>query len=203
MAGLNAILDYFYSQLGVKLSLPDMTQDIFTRLVEEGDPSSATFRGFPLNVPTISVYAPGIAETEIYQELSEDADREQIAGFFRGKDNAFFASFGISRKYARIWTPWRYSKPFLMSAATEIIKRTEEELSREFENNVLSYIQYFSGVVVEIKENPLTGQSRTNFQKLIEWVARSQRLHPFRVANGVAHFRQIYRFPQSQYSARS
>lgn len=175
MAGLNAIMEYFNTQLGVSLSLPDMTQDIFSHLIDVGTPSSATFRGFPINVPTISVHAPGVEETEIYQELVEDENREQISGFFRGDDNAYFASFGISRNYARIWTPWRYSKPYLMSAATQILNRTEEELSQEFKNNVLSYVKYFSDVRVEVGEKTLSGQARINFQKIIEWIVLSQR----------------------------
>lgn len=175
MAGLNAILEYFYTQLGVSLSLPDMTQNIFSRLIDVGTHSSATFRGFPANVPTISVHAPGVEKTEIYQELAEDEEREQVSGFFRGDDNAYFASFGISRKYARIWTPWKYSKPYLMSAATQILERTEEELSQEFDNNATNYVKYFSDVRVEVSERTLSGQPRVNFQKIIEWIVHSQR----------------------------
>ena len=176
MAGLNAIMEYFYTQLDVSLSLPNMTQDIFSRLIDVGTPSSATFRGFPANVPTISVHAPGVEESEIYQELAEDEDREQVSGFFRGDDNAYFASFGISRNYARIWTPWRYSKPHLISAATQIINRTEEELSKEYENNASSYVKYFSDVRVKVGEKTLSGQARINFQKFIEWIVLSQRV---------------------------
>jgi len=176
IAGLNAIREYFYTKLDVSFSIPDMTQDIFSRLIDVGTPSSATFRGFPANVPTISVHAPGVEKTKEYQELLEDEDREQVSGFFRGDDNAYFASFGISRNYARIWTPWKYSKPYLMSAATQIINRTEEELSQEFENNVLSYANYFSDVRVEIGGKILSGQTRKNFQKIIEWILLSQRV---------------------------
>lgn len=175
LAGLKAIVDYVYSHLGVQLSIPNMTLDIFSRLVQEGEPSSATFRGFPANVPTISVHAAGVAETEIYRELTEDGEREQIAGFFRGNDNAIFASFGISRKYARIWTPWKYSKPFIMSAATQIISRTEEELSKELNDNVKSYVQYFSEVLVEIDGKAVKGAPRKIFQTLIEWIVRAIR----------------------------
>jgi len=176
MAGLNAIIEYFHTQLSVSLSLPDMTQDIFSRLIDVGKPSSATFRGFPANMPTISVYASGVGETEIYQELAKDEDREQVSGFFRGGDNAYFASFGISRNYARIWTPWKYSKPRLMWAATQIMNRTEEELSQEFVNDISSYVKYFSGVRVEVGEKTLSGQARIYYQKIIEWIVRAQRV---------------------------
>jgi len=179
IAGLRAVLKYCYKYLGVPLSLPNMTQEIFSRLTEEGDPSSATFYGFPTNVPTISVHATGVAETPIYRELAEDEEREQIAGFFRGTDDAFFASFGISRRYARIWTPWKYSKPFLMSAVIQIINQTEEELSKEYEDNVTGYLAYFSDVMVEIDGQILRGHSRKAFHKLIELIVRASKTQAY------------------------
>ena len=167
---LQAILKYSQWCLSLALAIPNMTMEIFSRLVAEGNPSSATFTGYPPGIPTVSVYAQNVDRSSLFQELEDDPDREQTAGFFRDAEGSFFASFGISRRYSRIWTPWRYSKPWLVGAAKSIIDKTEDELSTEYENNLLGYVSYFSNVLVTINDKALKGQARELFQRLLEMI---------------------------------
>jgi len=122
LAALQAILKYFREKLSLRLAVPNMTAEIFTRLIEKSETSSATFSGLPLGIPTVTVYARNVDQSDLYQTLEGDPNREQTAGFFRNDDGELFASFGISRRYARIWTPWHYSKSLLVTAGQDIIR---------------------------------------------------------------------------------
>ncbi len=175
LAALQAILKYFREKLSLRLAVPNMTADIFTRLIEKSETSSATFSGLPLDIPTVTVYARNVDQSDLYQELEGDPDREQTAGFFRNDNGELFASFGISRRYARIWTPWHYSKSLLVAAGKDIITKTNEELSAEFENNYLSYLSYFSNVDVIVGDKTLKGKARELFQKLLGEILNSHR----------------------------
>jgi hypothetical protein len=168
LAALQAILKYFRERFSLHLSVPNMTTEIFSRLIEKSEPSSATFTGFPPGIPTVTIYAKNVDQSDLYQELEDNPDREQTAGFFRNDEGVLFASFGISRQYARIWTPWHYSKPWLVNASKMIIDKTTEELSTEFEYNHLSYISYFSNVTVIVGDKIINGKARVLFQKLLE-----------------------------------
>jgi hypothetical protein len=167
LAALQAILRYFREKLSIHLAIPNMTSDIFSRLIEKSEPSSATFTGLPSAVPTVTVYARNVDQSALYQELEEDPEREQTAGFFRNEAGEIFLSFGISRHYSRIWTPWHYSKPWLVNASKVIIDRTEDELSAEFEEDHLSYLSYFSKVDALVGGKTLTGKARDLFQMLL------------------------------------
>jgi len=180
LAALQAILSYCREILSLRMAIPNMTSHIFSRLIEKGEPSSATFSGLPLGIPTVTVYARNVDQTELYQELEEDPDREQTAGFFRNDAGELFLSFGISRRYSRIWTPWHYSKPWLVNASKVIIKKTEEELSREYETDHLSYLSYFSNVGVIVGRKALDGKARELFQRLL-----SEMLNAYRHGNEV------------------
>ncbi len=168
LAALQAILKFFRERFSLHLSVPNMTTEIFSRLIGKSEPSSATFSGFPSGIPTVTIYARNVNQSDLYQELEDDPDREQTAGFFRNDEGVLFASFGISRQYARIWTPWHYSKPWLVKASKMIIDKTKEELSTEFINDYLNYVSYFSNVTVMVSNKILNGKARKLFQKLLE-----------------------------------
>ncbi|HAX70981.1 MAG TPA: hypothetical protein PK152_08010 [Anaerolineales bacterium] len=168
LTALQAILKFSQNKLNLPLSVPNMPEKVFSRLIEKTETSSATFSGFPAGVPTVTIYAKDVARSAIFQELENDPGREQTAGFFRDMDGDLFASFGISKRYARIWTPWHYSKPWLVNAGKAIIKRTQDELSAEFEKDVAGYLSYFSNVSVMLGDKKLNGGVRKIFQKLLE-----------------------------------
>lgn len=175
LAALQAILKYSREKLSLRLAVPNMTGEIFSRLIEESETSSATFSGLPLGIPTVTVYARNVDQSELYQELEEDPDREQTAGFFRNASGDVFLSFGISRRYSRIWTPWHYSKPWLVNASKAIIDKTEEELKTEFEKDYLSYLSYFSNVDVLVGDKRLDGRARELFQILLGEILNAYR----------------------------
>lgn len=175
LAALQAILKYCREKLSLRLAVPNMTAEIFSRLIEKSETSSATFTGLPLGIPTVTVYARNVDQSELYQELEEDPDREQTAGFFRNATGDVFLSFGISRRYSRIWTPWHYSKPWLVNASKVIIDRTEEELSTEFEKDYLSYLSYFSNVDALVGGKTLNGRTRELFQILLGEILNAYR----------------------------
>ncbi len=175
LAALQAVLKYSREKLSLHLAVPNMTTEIFSRLIEKSKTSSATFSGLPLGLPTVTVYARDVDQSDLYQELEGNPDREQTAGFFQNNDGELFASFGISRRYARIWTPWHYSRSLLVTAGQDIIRKTDDELSTEFRNNYLSYLSYFSNVDVMVGDKILNGKSRVVFQKLLGEILTSYR----------------------------
>jgi hypothetical protein len=173
LAALQAILKYSREKLSLHLAVPNMTAEIFSRLIEKSETSSATFSGLPFEIPTVTVYARNVDQSDLYQKLEGDPDREQTAGFFRNNNGELFASFGISRRYARIWTPWHYSKSLLVAAGQDIIRKTDEELSTEFGNNYLNYLSYFSNVDVVVGDKTLNGKARETFQNLLGEILNS------------------------------
>jgi len=175
LSALQAIMKYSREKLSLRLAVPNMTADIFSRLIEKSEISSATFSGLPLGLPTVTVYARNVDQSDLYQKLEDDPDIEQTAGFFRNNDGELFASFGISRRYARIWTPWHYSKSLLVTAGQDIIRKTNDELSTEFRNNHFSYLSYFLNVDVIVGEKTLNGKARELFQKLLGEILNSHR----------------------------
>jgi hypothetical protein len=167
VVALQAIMRYFRDKLSLRLAVPNLTAEMFARLTAKSETSSATFSGFPLGIPTVTVSARNVDQSELFLELEGDPEREQTSGFFRNDAGDTFASFGISRLYSRIWTPWHYSKPWLVQASKKIIDKTEEELSTEFEMDYLSYLSYFTNVGVIVGNNYLKGSARELFQKLL------------------------------------
>lgn len=166
LAAVRAIVRFAERRLDLTLWLPSLTAEMYSQLTQGGEPRSTTFTGFPADVPTVTVHAPALADTELFRELEGDPERQQTSGFFRGSDNSIFFSFGVSRRYARMWTPWQYSKTYLVHAMTQIIARTEEELSAEYEDNLSGYASYHEDAPVTIGTRRLTGGDRRAFQQL-------------------------------------
>lgn len=168
LAALQAILKFARDKLSLNLSVPNMTENVFSRLIEKTETSSATFSGFPTGIPTVTIYARNVGKSDLFQELESNPNREQTAGFFRNTAGELFASFGISRRYARIWTPWHYSKPWLINAGKMIIDKTNAELSSEFKMNSIGYLSYFANVTVVVDGKIINGRARKLFQRLLE-----------------------------------
>lgn len=178
IASLRAIIDYGTQSLGLRWYTPNMTDEMFERLTSGGSPSRVTFTGSLPDVPTVSVYAKGLANSEIYTHFSADPNLYENTEYLTNADSILW-SFGVSRKPARVWTPRKLPKLMMVSAAHEIIMKTENELHKQYESGLQGYVSYFDSVPVTIGQTrPLRKDDRQIFSQLMVMI-----LHALRNAN--------------------
>jgi hypothetical protein len=107
------------------------------------------------------------------RNLSKIRTQHVTLAFFRGSGGSIMTSFGIARRYARIWTPWHYNKPFLVSAMRQIISKTEDELTEEYQDSLDNYVDYYRDAPVLVDDKPLQGESRRTFQRLMKAIVHA------------------------------
>jgi len=173
------IIDFAKQRLELRWALPDLTEDMLNRLAADGNPRSATFfipsaeLATVLDVRTITISDPHLGERDGFRQISQDPNRQQTAGFYSNHPDLVFGGLGIARRYGRIWTPAHLSRRSLVALAVGLIRKTEEELSRAYDRNLVGYVHYFGNIAVTIKGHQLRGKERQAFSQLVVAILRA------------------------------
>jgi len=167
------IIDLGRLRLEFRWALPDLTEEMMTRLAADSDPRSATFLGADLDptdrldVRTITVSDPHLGERNTFRQIAQDPGRQQTSGFYANHPALVFGGLGIARRYGRIWTPAHLSRPKLVNLAVDLVKRTEAQLSREYDSSLHGYVRYFRHVPVVVDGRELRSEERRTFERLV------------------------------------
>ena len=167
------IIDYGRGFIDFRWALPDLTEEMLKRLAADSNPRSGTFSSSDLGIPavfdarTITVSDPALGERVVFQQIDDDPGRQQTTGYYSNYPGLPIGGIGIARRYGRIWTPAHLSRAHLVGLAIDLIERTEQELSQEYDRNLRGYVGYFKNVPVAIEGHQLGGKERTVFDALV------------------------------------
>lgn len=167
------ILAFGQEQLNLRWAVPNLTEDMLDRLAAKSSPRSATFTKVDwesedaLDVQTVTVSDPSLADRKGYKAFKGGDQREQTAGFFGNHPALARGGIGVARRYGRIWTPVRLGHRDLIIFASGIITSTETLLSREYDRDSEGYVSYFRNVPVAIDDRTIDGEAREAFDGLI------------------------------------
>lgn len=167
LAAVRTIVNYGRRILELRWSLPNLTDEMFFRLTQSGRPSSATFSGLSLHTPAITIYSHELPNSELFRFFQDDPERQQTAGFYMDPEDPSLMSFGVSKRYARVWTPRKLSRQQIAIASKTIVSKIEGELEGEHRTSLRRYVSYFDNVPVEIRGNLLLGKIRQIFSELM------------------------------------
>lgn len=151
-SSLNAVkatIRFGIEKLGIEWWLPTLTEEMFNRLTSGDQPRAASYTSGSVGVPSISIYHRDLENTELFRSLETDSDRRLQSGFFMSNTSSLL-SFGVSRRNARIWTPYKHEYRRLVVSAREVITRIEGELENEFQSSESGFVRYHRGVTVTI-----------------------------------------------------
>ncbi len=158
MSPVRAIVKFASEKLTMRLWLPNLTTEMFQRISAGGIPRTATFRGANftsvsgLDVQSITLSDSKLADSKIFREMTQDPNSQQAAGYYSSHPALIFGGLGVAIRYGRAWTPRHLSKESLVPAVIELVQRTEQELTVEFETHLQGYVQYHANATVAIGE---------------------------------------------------
>ncbi|MHB8927661.1 MAG: hypothetical protein ACYC9Q_08385 [Bacillota bacterium] len=180
IAAANLILDLLRTQFGLVCSLPDLTESMFKKITEGGRPRSATFssrgdkRPAGIDAATVTLHDVDLPSTQSFLSLSGDRVRLQAAGYYTGQsDLLLVGGIGVSRRYAKIWTPRHLGRQDLSRLGVGILGRTQEELSNLRSSNTTAYLSTFGHHPVRVGGALLRGTDHTAFLSLVSLLAAS------------------------------
>jgi hypothetical protein len=181
-SAVSSLITYLNIKYGIGASLPDLTETMLNNLASGSKIRNATFtlefseeNESNIDVNSITVYDKKLAESKIYTQMIEQKGRVQRSGFFVDHPYLLRAGLGISCKYGRIWTPAHLDRNELISIAVGSINKLDAELKRAAENDLNDYFIYYSNKEVFIGSVKITGSTRKLFDRLIYYLALSQK----------------------------
>ena len=180
---VNPITTWANTYLNIRLDLPNIPIDIFKKLAEGGIPRSATFAATEialqpyLDIQSITIYDTELENTNTFQLLLDDGDREQTAGYFSRHPVIPVGGLGIARRYGRIWIPSHLPKEQLLISATELISRTEAALSEKFEADDKTFMDHFGNIPVQINGDAIISEPRRVFVEIAWSLFRVNKRH--------------------------
>lgn len=181
-SAVTALITYLNSKYGIEASLPDLTETMLNNLASGSKVRNATFslelseeNENDIDVNSITIYDKKLSESKMYSQMREQKGRIQRSGFFVDHPYLLRAGLGISCKYGRIWTPAHLDRNELLSIAVGSIKNLDIQLKHAAENDLNDYLVYYSNKEVQIDSIKLTGSARKLFDRLIYYLALSQK----------------------------
>jgi len=181
-SAVSSLITYLNNKYGIEASLPDLTETMLNNLAIGSKVRNATFTlQFPednesnIDVNSITVYDKKLAESKIYTQMRKQKGRVQRSGFFVDHPYLLRAGLGISCKYGRLWTPAHLDRNELISMAVGSINKLDTQLKHAAENDLNDYFVYYSNKEVFIDSVKITGSTRKLFDRLIYYLALSQK----------------------------
>ncbi len=181
-SAVTALITYLNTRYGIEASLPDLTETMLNNLSNGSKVRNATFSleltadsSNDIDVNSITIYDKKLSESKIFAKMKEQKGRIQRSGFFVDHPYLLRAGLGISCKYGRIWTPAHLDRNELLSIAVGSIKNLDIQLKHSADNDLNDYLIYYSNKEVQIKSMKLTGFARKLFDRLIYYLALSQK----------------------------
>ncbi len=151
------------------------------RLAQNADPRTASFGlvednpDDPFDANNVTVSDPRLGDRRTFHTLSKNSARQQTSGFYVNHPGTSIGGIGITRRYGRIWTPVKMNKDQILGLATTIINSTEEELKKEYDRDVHSFIAYYNNYNVKVQERLITGEARKIFDTIIISIVQAQK----------------------------
>jgi len=181
-SAVSSLITYLNNKYGIEASLPDLTETMLNNLAIGSKVRNATFTlQFPednesnIDVNSITVYDKKLAESKIYTQMRKQKGRVQRSGFFVDHPYLLRAGLGISCKYGRLWTPAHLDRNELISMAVGSINKLDTQLKHAAENDLNDYFVYYSNKEVFIDSVKITVSTRKLFDRLIYYLALSQK----------------------------
>ena len=176
------IITYLKRYFNLEVALPDLSQDMLLRIARGGQIRNATFSHIPgrtesnLDVNTITIFDRQLQDSRLFQDLRNQRDREQRAGFYSQHPDILRAGIGITRRYGRVWTPAHLNRDELLRLSLGILTNLDTELNEASRGDPSVFTGFYSNVNVNIGQAELTGHSRSTFDILIQYLISANRL---------------------------
>ena len=171
-SAINPIKTWANIYLNLQLDLPNISIDLFQRLAKGGTPRTATFAAIEmagnsfLDIQSLTIFDQELEICDTYNQLVNDDDREQTAGYFSRHPAIPIGGLGIARRYGRIWTPNHLPKDQLLISAVDLISRTEAALSEKLNTNDKSFVDHFGNITILINNKVITKEPRKVFDDI-------------------------------------
>ncbi len=182
-SAVTPIIKYLNNKFRINASLPDLTEDMLFKIAEGGQIKNATFsntlRGQDdgIDVRTVTIYDEDLSNRQVYQEMRNQENREQRAGFYSSHPDLLRAGIGITRRYGRVWTPAHLDRDELVKLSLGIVSKLDRQLGIAFRKRLQDFIVYYSNSAVNIGSNSLLGQVRSAYDSIIYYVISAARSH--------------------------
>lgn len=180
-SAVKPILDYGKVKLGIEWQLPFLSEEMLWRLAEGATPRSASFSLVDnvaedaFDAQTITIFDQALGARRAYKGLMEDDTRQQTSGFYVTHPDLVLGGLGVSRQYGRIWTPTKLRKDSLLALSVSLIQKTEMELAREAETNLVGFLAFYRNVSVVIGKKKIASTQRIVFDQLIKAIISARR----------------------------
>lgn len=179
ISAVSPILSLMRSMLGIECSIPDLTDKMLWRITEGSRPRSATFGRARagtdiLDVRTVTLYDDHLNDSSAFQSLSRDGTRQQTSGFYTGHEDLLVGGLGVTRRYARIWTPRHLHRDELTRLAMGMLFRTQEELAEIRIRDPQAFVTFYTKHRVRIAKKELAGTGRRSFDRLVWLLLRAR-----------------------------
>src|SRR6185436_16082160 len=113
------------TKLGLEFICPYLSDTTMRQIVAQAKARTATFRATAprdeLDVTTLTVSDPRLEASNLFLSIRNDSSRDQTSGFYADHPDIEMAGLGVSRRYARIWTPAILDRQDLVRLSTGVI----------------------------------------------------------------------------------
>lgn len=175
------IQSYASEKLQLEFLCPYLSLEMMKRIASTGMIRTATFTAHNLSpkstvdARSVTISDPGLPDKSIFQSFESDDSRAQTAGFYSDHPDVQEAGVGISRRYARIWTPAILDRSGLIHLGMGIIRKVEKELAMVKQRDLATYISIFRNYPVYMGRKRLPAAARSAFDALVCAVWEAQR----------------------------
>ncbi|GAP13241.1 hypothetical protein LARV_00992 [Longilinea arvoryzae] len=203
-SAVKPILYYGSAVLDIRWQLPFLSEEMMHRLAEGANPRTASFSRLEenpddvLDVQTLTISDQGLGQKRSYLRLTEDDFRQQTAGFYSSHPDVVLGGLGISRQYGRIWTPSRLRKDSLLALSINLIQKTEQELAREADHDIVGLLNYYRNSEMKLARKKVKPEQRKYLEGLINEIISARRtlnfeavLNPILISNLVNHCKDL------------
>lgn len=168
----------------VKLNVPVFDEEMLRKLQANSKISNASFSksgngmSDELDVKSITIYDDSLRDSTLFEQLDSSNARQQNSSFLKQNDYTT-KGVGISRRYAKVWTPAKLKKLEIFGIAKKVMSKLAFEvdsLDLTDENEALSHFLIFN--VKELNNKILnTHESSVISQLLSKIIVANSREH--------------------------
>jgi predicted RNA-binding Zn-ribbon protein involved in translation (DUF1610 family) len=181
-ASVKPILKYLNQKYQLNVSLPDLSQEMLTKISEGSKIRNATFSLIDksstdeYDADSITVFDDFLSDRKIFKNISKNSYREQKSGFYLDHPDILRAGLGITRRYGRVWTPAHLNKDELVRLSLGITKKLSDELNKLVDDDDFeTFTGFYANVKVKVENRELKGDQRMLFDKLIQKIITADR----------------------------
>lgn len=178
---VNPIQEYCERKLHLGFFCPYLSHASMRRIAAKAKSRTATFKalatgpGAAFDVTSMTLSDPRLETSALFHTVGSDPGRDQTSGFFIDHPDLDQAGLGISRRYARIWTPAILDRDSLVRLSTGVITKVAAEMRKMETSDLPAFVATFANLPVHVGRRRVTGRAREAFEGLVVAAWEAQR----------------------------